>query len=492
MSLINIKNLTFGFAGHDNIFENVSLQLNTDWKLGLVGRNGKGKTTLLKLLEGKYEFTGKIESDINYEYFPYEIKNNNITVLKLASEFAPKIEKWQIEREFSILKLNNDILDRKYNNISNGEKTKILLVLLFLKDNSFLLIDEPTNHLDYIGREQLSEYLKLKKGFILVSHDRSFLDNCTDHTLSINKSDIILHKGNFTCFFENKVKQNESELEKNEKLKAEINRLKISSNRLSGWSEKCESKKFQGKQACGLKPDKGYLGHKAAKLMKSAKVAETRYLNSIEEKSKLLKNIDTADSLTLDSLKYHSERLITINNLVINYNNKQINNPLTFEILQGDRIAVTGKNGSGKTSIIKAISGQIDNFYGEIIKSQNLIISYVPQDTSNLSGSLEEFCYNYKLDKTKLFIYLIKLGFERMHLENSIENFSEGQKKKLLIAKSLCEKANIYVWDEPLNYVDIITRKQLSDLIKLSKPTMIFSEHDKYFCEEIATKHIEI
>ena len=175
MSIIQIKNLTFSY-GSDLLFDHVSLNLDTSWKLGLIGRNGKGKTTFLKLLLRKLDYQGTIYSKEEFSYFPYEIRNPEDLVINIASSLCPDIYEWQIIQEFSRLKLKEEILYQPFNTLSNGEQTKVLLALLFLKENQFLLIDEPTNYLDIEGKEVGCNYLRSKSGFILVAHDRYFLD----------------------------------------------------------------------------------------------------------------------------------------------------------------------------------------------------------------------------------------------------------------------------------------------------------------------------
>ena len=195
MSLINIVNLTFSYEGSfNNIFENVSFQIDTNWRLGFTGRNGRGKTTFLKLLLGKYEYSGIISSNISFEYFPYEVSDSASYAIDVIHEISPSAQDWEIMRELSLLNVSDDVLYRQFITLSKGEQTKALLAALFLKENSFLLIDEPTNHLDAAGRTILSDYLKRKHGFILVSHDRVFLDNCIDHILAINKTNIEIQK----------------------------------------------------------------------------------------------------------------------------------------------------------------------------------------------------------------------------------------------------------------------------------------------------------
>ena len=173
MSLISVKNLTFGYDGsYNNIFEDVSFNIDTDWKLGLIGRNGKGKTTFLKLLQGKYEYKGTISKNVDVDYFPFDVTNKDRMSIEIVNEIAPNAQDWEIIKELNLLNTDTEILYRNFNLLSGGEEVKILLISLFLKGNNFLLIDEPTNHLDIETRDNLVNYLEKKKGFILVSHDR--------------------------------------------------------------------------------------------------------------------------------------------------------------------------------------------------------------------------------------------------------------------------------------------------------------------------------
>lgn len=201
MSQIRVSNLTFAYEGSfDNIFEEVSFSVDTDWKLGFVGRNGKGKTTFLNLLLGKYEYSGSISSSAVFDYFPYAVseKDSTKTAEELMEAWKPGVEGWRVLCELPALGLEADILYRAFHTLSFGERTKVMLAVLFSGENDFLLIDEPTNHLDREARALIKEYLAGKKGFILVSHDRDLLDACVDHMLVLNRSSIEVQAGNFS------------------------------------------------------------------------------------------------------------------------------------------------------------------------------------------------------------------------------------------------------------------------------------------------------
>ncbi len=343
MSLINISNLTFAYNGsYDYIFEKVSFQIDTDWKLGFTGRNGRGKTTFLNLLLGKHEYSGSISSSVAFEYFPYEVKNKTINTIDVLESIEPDFLYWQLLREMTSLEVKEDALYRPFDTLSNGEQTKVLLAILFLKEKSFLLIDEPTNHLDLKGRELVSKYLNSKKGYILVSHDRAFLDGCVDHILNINKINIEVQRGNFSSWLVNKEKQDSFEHSENEKLKKEIKRLRETAREKVEWSDRAERKKV-GIDPIKVDNKKGYLPLQAAKskkMMSRAKSIEERQQSVIEEKSKLLKNIESSEDLKISQMNYHSNRLVFLRDISIEYGDNPVCSNVSFSVEKGDRIAL--------------------------------------------------------------------------------------------------------------------------------------------------------
>ena len=242
MSIIKVDNLTFSHLGsYDNVFENVSFTIDTDWKLGFVGRNGRGKTTFLNLLLGKYPYQGKIISSVLFDYFPYEVEDEKALTVDVLEQICPNAQEWQFYKEFNSLDIDaDDVLYRPFETLSKGEQTKVLLAALFLNDGHFLLIDEPTNHLDLQARQVVSRYLQSKKGFILVSHDRLFLDGCVDHILSLNRANIEVQKGNFSSFMQNFENQQKFEQTQNARLQSEIVNLRQAAARTAGWSQKVE------------------------------------------------------------------------------------------------------------------------------------------------------------------------------------------------------------------------------------------------------------
>lgn len=486
MSMIKIENLTFSYpTSYDNIFEDVNIQIDTDWKLGFVGRNGRGKTTLLNLLLGKYEYSGKIHTTVQFDYFPYSVADKSQFTNEIFFEIAPAAEEWELMRELSYLDMEADVLYRPFETLSNGEQTKVLLAALFCNEGHFLLIDEPTNHLDVKAREIVAAYLKKKKGFILVSHDRRFLDGCVDHILSLNRASIEVQSGNFSSWMTNFERQQEFELAQNMRLQKDISRLQQAAKRSAIWSDRVEASKIGA-------VDKGYVGHKAAKMMKRSKTIEARQQQAIEQKSGLLKNIETAENLKIAPLMYHVDTLVSFSDVAICYDGNNVCEPVSFTVQRGERVVLDGKNGSGKSSLLKLLVGEPIEHSGMIQMGSGLVISYVPQDTSHLKGMLSDFADENHIDESLFKAILRKMDFERIQFEKDIQDFSDGQKKKVLIAKSLCEQAHLYVWDEPLNFIDVYSRMQIEQLIKEYSPTMVLVEHDSVFRETVATKTVQL
>lgn len=489
MSIIEVKNLTYSYIGSiDNVFENENFILDSNWKLGLIGRNGYGKTTLLNILMGNLKYQGSINTNLEFDYFPYDIKDESNLTLYAIEEIKGDIELWKLEKELNLLSLDIEVLYRPFNSLSRGEQTKVLLATLFISENKFLLIDEPTNNLDILGRQQVSNYLNSKSGYIVVSHDRNFLDNTVDHILALEKNKINIISGNYSTWKENKNLEDNFEIAENQKLRKEIKRLKQASREKSNWSDKVESSKKGSRE----KLDKGFIGHKSAKMMKLSKNLEKRQNDIIEDKQNLLKNIDSIEKLDIEPIEHHQNNYITVENLSVYYDNKKIFKEIEFVLNNGDVLVLEGKNGSGKTSLINLLLGSEISYKGEIKMANNLKISYLPQNFDYLEGFLDDFIIENNIDKTKFFTILRKLGFSRNQFLLPMENYSSGQRKKVLIAKSLCEEAHIYIWDEPLNYLDLISRIQLENMILKYSPTMIIVEHDKVFVDKIATDIVKL
>lgn len=426
-----------------------------------------------------------------------------------AAEFMEELkagcEAWRVICELAGLGESAEILYRPYRTLSQGERTKVLLAILFSEENDFLLIDEPTNHLDQGARKTVKKYLASKKGFILVSHDRDLLDACTDHCLVLNRSSIEVQNGNFSVWWENKQRKDQFAMAENEKHQKEIQKLRRAASRSSEWADQNERTKIgfdPVKEHDRSKGTRSYIGAKTKKMQSRVKQMEKRIGREIEEKEGLLQDIETPADLKLVQLVHHKDVLVRIKDYSVRYADADA--PafagLTFAVHQGERIALSGKNGCGKSTLIKMIL-QKCNFNGICMDvseegvcetASGLVISYVGQDACGLKGDLVSYCRDHDLDRSLFCAILRMLDFERVQFLKNMEDYSEGQKKKVLLATSLLTPAHLYIWDEPLNYIDVFSRMQIEKLLLEYRPTMLFVEHDARFCEKIATKIIEL
>lgn len=501
MSQIQVKDLTFYYDGsYDHIFENVSFEIDTSWRLGLIGRNGRGKTTLLNLLMGEYEYQGSIATDTEFDYFPYETGDASLDTIEIIERLYPDCEEWRICKELSLLRMEAEVLYRPFHTLSNGEQTKVMLAVLFAGSSRFLLIDEPANHLDLEARETVKNYLRRKRGFILVSHDRDFLDACIDHVLVINKEDIEVGQGNFSVWWENKRRRDSSELAENEKRKKEIARLTESAGKAGRWADHAEAGKIGSdtERFHSNAGERAYIGEKSRRLQMRRKNLEQRRQREIEEKSKLLKNLESVEEIKLFPLIHHKEIIASMKDVCLSYaasekeGGRAVLSGFHLQVRAGERIALTGPNGCGKSSVLKLLLGQLTPQAGGVELAGGLEVSYVPQDPGFLEGTLDGLTEGCGLDGARFRTLLRKLGLERTQLDKRLEDFSAGQKKKVLLAKSLMESAHLYLWDEPMNYIDIFSRMQIEELLLQYKPTLLFVEHDRTFADKIATRRIEM
>lgn len=525
MSKITINKMSYYYVDFYNpVYENISLVINTEWKLGLIGRNGRGKTTLLKLLKGELEPTaGKINIPVEVEYFPYkndceytitkDIIKENISGFKSMEdtmeaiisqndeqrfdEYAQLQEKYlemdgyeiesKILREMDEMKLDKELLERDFDTLSGGEKTRIMLLTLFLRKKHFILLDEPTNHLDPEGKDAVAEYLKKKKGFIIVSHDREFLDRVIDHVISINKQDITIEKGNYSSWKHNKDKKEEYELRTRERLEEEIGQLERSAKESRNWASIGNTQKYQfasNGRANGVQT-----------YMKQAKRSEARVQDHIDRKKQLLQNYEEVKPLVMHQREDIEEKcLVKIKELSFRYTDhtKQIIKGFNFEVCAGERIWVKGKNGVGKSTLLKILNRELPNEGIEYV--EGLQVAMVAQEPTWRTGYIKEgFQYTTGDPVYEKFLELCDyFELPENFLVRPLETYSSGELKKVNIARVLAEENHLIIFDEPLNYMDTYFSEQLEKAILKYQPTMIFVEHDSWFGKAIATKSIEM
>ena len=486
MALINIKDLTFGYDGTGELlFDHIDLALDTTWKLALAGRNGRGKTTFFRLLRGELPYEGTITGVPRTVSFGDGILND--------------AEEWRVRKELNLMDTDPDIMWRDPGTLSGGEQTKLMLARLFSSEDIYPLIDEPTNHLDMAGRQAVAEYLARKEGFILISHDRDFLDHCIDHTLVITKTGVELTASTFSTWWDNNEQRLDGERARNAQLQKEINVLNEAARKNRTWSASAEKAKYRSNASPKAAQDhwrRAYEGSKSKKMMSLASNIQRRNEKKIEEKTSLLKDVEKAEKLKITASEHHSRTPVILKDLTLMRDGNVIVSGLDLTVGRGSKTALLGRNGSGKSTLLQYIrhlgeDGDITG-YGDIYFASGLKISYVDQDTSALTGTLKDLACGRGTDITQLSTILIKMGFTKDMLERDVDTFSLGQKKCTVIALSLCDSADIYIWDEPLNYIDVYMRVEIERLVQSSDITLLFTEHDRAFCDAVADGFLEL
>lgn len=509
---------------YNPVYENVTLTLRTEWKIGLIGRNGRGKTTLLKLLQGELEPTaGKISAPIDMEYFPYtsdctysrtmdrikehvgHLKSIEDTMEKIIlendevrfDEYAQlqdqylELEGYEMEskilKEMDEMGLDSALLERDFETLSGGEKTRIMLLTLFLRKKQFLLLDEPTNHLDEAGKDAVAQYLQKKKGFIIVSHDREFLDHVIDHVLAINKKDITIEYGNYSSWKDNKEKQEQYEFRTRERLEEEIAQLERSAKVSRTWADWGNTQKYQfasNGRANGVQT-----------YMKQAKRSEARAQENIEQKKALLQNYEEAKALTIYQEKPEEARcLVKVENLSFRYPDacKDVIHNLNLGVHTGNRIWIRGTNGVGKSTLLRLLSGVVPS--DQVAYASDIKIAVVTQEPSWQKGYVTDYFEDYQGNISyKNFLDLCEV-FElpENFLDRPLETYSSGELKKVNIARALSEENQLIILDEPLNYMDTYFSEQLEKAILEYQPTLVFVEHDRWFGKKIGTQIINL
>ena len=523
MAVIQVQNLSFTYEGSpEPVFSDLSFHMDSSWRLGLVGRNGRGKTTLLRLMAGQLQGQGQVISALPFDLFPFDVEADRPARKALIDARQPYTA-WEKEmadclalaspeaiarygdieqryaasqgyiirdllaKEAALLGFDQEDLGRPFSSFSPGEQTRLKLAALFLLPGHFLLIDEPTNHLDSEGRQLISDYLRKKSGFLAVSHDRDLLDSVCDHILALEKQGARLVTGNYSTYRENKRLQDQHEREQQAALMADIRRLQGSAREKSAWSDKIEATKI-GHGPC----DRGFIGAQAAKMMRKAKAIETRIQRQITEKEQLLKNLEYTSPLKLQPVSHPAPYVLRLQQLSFSYGSTPLLTGITLTLKPGERLALTGPNGCGKSTLFKLILGELQPTAGSLTIPRGLTLSHLPQTAAGLAGTPRELAQGRGLDLSLFFTLLRKFDLPQAHFDRDVTTFSLGQRKKTLLSLSLAQPAQLYLWDEPLNDIDPESREQIEDMLLETQATMVVIEHERTFINRVATRELRL
>ena len=491
--MIVVNGLTKDY-GITEIFKDVSFSVPERRHIGLVGVNGSGKTTLLNILAGKeYHEKGKITGikGKTIGYLPQiPVLPEDLTVYQyLLSSFDKLIElKKKMESEKDppkqhllneqfehlggnliepkigkvcyFLNISEDLKKQNINSISGGEKSRVLLAHILLSEPDIILLDEPTNHIDIEGIIFLENFLNSYKGtFIVVSHDRQFLNNCVNHIYYIENKSIKIYKGNYDKF-ETEYEHEKQRLEKTYKQQTEYIKK----------TEKFIRDNIEGQN--------------------------TKQAQSRMKKLEKLERIKLPEKQTAPAFKWNEtfrsgNEILHLENLSFSYDSRKILSNINFNVYAGHKIAITGKNGAGKTTLLRLIKGELIPSSGSIIKGNNINTAYYKQEF-HFTGS-DETLLNMFLNETEYFTVgearskLALAGFFANDIEKKWNNLSGGEKAKYMILKLTVENPNVLLLDEPTNHLDIQSVKYLINMLNIFPETIIFTSHDRSLIRNVAT-----
>ncbi|NLZ52175.1 MAG: ABC-F type ribosomal protection protein [Thermoanaerobacteraceae bacterium] len=491
---INFTQLSKSYKGKP-VFENISGQISNGDKVGMVGINGVGKTTLAKLLAGlEAKDSGTISYSPSYMKVLYieqhPVFDENITVydeafrtVSYSHGSGPDIETI-VKKNLVKVGLEDDKWGQKAMSLSGGEKTKLALFKACVSEFDFLILDEPTNHLDTGSLEWLEEFvLKVDKPILVISHDRFFLDKVANKIWELTSRELKAYEGNYSSYKvqrENEIKGLTKEYSKQQ---MKISQLKQEINQRKHWYNSAH-------KAAGTNDFYRSKAKKHAKVLK----AKQRQLERIEKEKidKPEKPVSPAFDIINKNItdKKLPRFLVQGKNLYKRFGNRQIFQDVSFNIRRQDKIALIGKNGVGKTTLLKIICGLDEDFSGKLEISPSVKIGYFAQELDNLNSEAtildDVLIEGSTVEETRLL--LAGLLFRGDDVFKKIGNLSLGERGRVAFAKLILSGANLLVLDESTNYMDIISKEKIEEVLEEFGGSIIFVSHDRYFVRRLANK----
>lgn len=515
MIVLSCNNLYKSF-GIDSILENICFTVNEGDKIGIIGINGTGKTTLMKIISGEYGYDdGNIytskDCEIGYLQQNTNFLSNNTILEEVLEVFKPLIDMENYLRELEhkiaeegskdnspiLEKLMNDYshtledfaskngygykseakgvlkglgfkdedMDKPINILSGGEKTRVLLGKLLLKKPTLLLLDEPTNHLDSEAIEWLELFLKQYKGTVmLISHDRYFLDQVVDRVFEIHNKKLKTYNGNYSKFIELSKVEKELELKKYEDQQKDIKKQEESIDRLKAYGREKHLKRARSKEKALDKID---VLDKPEAYRKKAKIHFNPAVSSGND-------------------------VLHVEDLSMAYDERVLFKGVNFDIYRGEKVALIGPNGIGKSTLFKIIMKELTPICGDFKLGTNVNVSYFHQEqkTLNLDNTIidEIWDSNEKLTQTEIRNMLGSLLFEDEEVFKKISTLSGGERARIAILKLILSKANFLLLDEPTNHLDIDSKEVLEESLESYTGTIFTISHDRYFLNTVVNK----
>ncbi|HZF59094.1 MAG TPA: ABC-F family ATP-binding cassette domain-containing protein [Rubrobacter sp.] len=535
--LAQLRNASLSFPDK-KVLEDVSLTVYPGDRIALVGENGAGKTSLFRMLIGalapdsgevslaggvrighlEQDFAG-LEEDpdrtcLEAALEPFaDLVQIEASIDGLAAELGEAAKQDRVSEilarlgeaqqrfessggyEFRAktratlagLGLPEAVWERKVSELSAGQRVRLALARVLLQEHDLILFDEPTNHLDIAAREWLEERLAgMNTAYVIASHDRRFLDAVSAKVAHLDRGALALYTGDYTAFRQ-QLEQAEAEgwrsYEKSRKLAKKLQRQ---AQDYQKWSDAGEKKKRGA-------ADKGFVSHKAAKLMKRSLTARKRMEEAVE--SARTEKPFAKDAIKIEFRSSRGRGLLHAEDLVVGYApGSPLTGQLSFDLSTGDRLAVLGPNGSGKTAFLRTVLGEIPPLGGEARISPSARVGYFDQDNRVMSSGLKalEFVLRAERDETLVRTVLGRMGVRRETVTKPVAKLSSGERAKVLLAGIILGDNNLLVLDEPTNYLDIETQDVLLDALAGFPGGILFVSHDRYFVEALATETLTL
>ena len=513
--ILNATNISKSF-GSNEIIKDATFLVNEHEKVAIVGVNGAGKTTLLKILTGEDsadsgsitlakdaklgylrqinnvdsalsiidELYTVIEPILNMEKRMSQMQEDmkHLTgseLEELYSSYTALTHSYELmdgyaakSRVVGILKglgFEEADFDRKINTLSGGQKTRVFLAKLLLEEPDIILLDEPTNHLDLRSIEWLESYLLNYKGaVIIVSHDRYFLDKIVSKVIDIENGNVQMYLGNYTDF------SNKKQMILDAKMKEYLNQQQE-------------------------------IKHQEAVITKLKQFNREKSIKRAESRQKQLEKIERVEApqtysenmrLSLDISKESGKDVLTVHNLSKSFDHKKLFWDINFEIKRGERVAIIGDNGTGKTTLLKIINGLLNPDTGEVIYGSNVSVAYYDQEHQVLHMDktlFDELSDTYPdMTNTQIRNILAAFLFTGEDVYKKIADLSGGERGRVSLVKLMLSKANFLLLDEPTNHLDIVSKDVLENALNNFPGTVCYVSHDRYFINKTATRILDL
>ncbi|WP_336635626.1 ribosomal protection-like ABC-F family protein [Lysinibacillus fusiformis] len=459
------------------LFEHVTATVKQGEVIGIIGRNGAGKSTLLQFIRGMLvPTTGEIKGLLSVKTAIVEQELAHFTRMEITAREADLLSKWKVPNV-------------PFEALSGGEKLKMRLAEGFSQGAQILMLDEPTNHLDEQSTTFLIKQVQNYKGtIIVVSHDRYFLDNVATKIWSIEDKRLIEHNGNYSNYMAEREHRRLTQQRAYDKQQRNIERIEAQMQELTAWSQKGHA------QSTKLEGFKEYHRVKAKRLDSQVKSKKKRLEAELEKAKVEAVKPESEIRFSLGTNQRVGKRFLETKNVSLHFDDRLLFKDVNITAQFGDKIAVTGTNGSGKTSFLKVILGQL-KAEGEVWVSPAANIGYLTQEVFDLplDQTPEQYFYQESFEERGKVRNLMKnLGFTSTHWTSSIGEMSMGERVKCKLMAYIVADKNVLILDEPTNHLDLPSREQLEQTLAQYNGTLLVVSHDRYFLDKVTNSVWEV